>query len=106
MKTNKKAGKTIPLTSRTAKPKRPPVRQGIIRMSNDIYQNNWKQIYMMFSEFRPAYIEFRHWDNNTWYFYGQSEHFEAIQEGQSLPFYVVSFIKNEDETVTMKFIKA
>lgn len=67
------------------------MKKGIIGISKEIYDHCWTTIADMFKEFKPSHIEFRHWDNDLWYFYGTSERFDEVKEGEQIPFYYVVF---------------
>lgn len=67
------------------------MKKGIIRISKEVYNECWPVIADIFKDFRPTYIEFRHWENDIWYFYGTSERFEEVEEGFQIPFYEVLF---------------
>lgn len=47
--------------------------KGFIKISNHVYHELWDDIYILFKDFRPTHIEFRHWENDIWYFYGESK---------------------------------
>lgn len=65
----------------------------------------WGSIYILFKDFRPNHIEFRHWENNKWYFYGESDLFDEVKEGEVVPQYDVLFTECEDKSYTYKFLK-
>lgn len=72
-------------------------RKGLIKVSNELYEKEYDTISLIFKDFRPTYIEFRHWDNNTWYIYGVSEFFEEVSEGSAIRQYEVVFTSHQNE---------
>lgn len=82
------------------------MKKGLIKISNELYQNNWEQISLIFKDFKPNHIEFRHWENDVWYFYGVCDLFEVLKEGEVIPFYEVVFNVSENSSVlAYKFLK-
>ena len=79
------------------------MKKGIIKISDGLYKDNWEDISVIFKDFRPTHIEFRHWENNVWYFYGESEKFDKVKEGDPIPFYDVLFTNKEDGTFNYTF---
>ena len=77
--------------------------KGLVKISNECYVNDWGKLYLFMKDFRPTHIEFRHWENNTWYMYGVSEMFEELKEGDAVPNYNVIFTQHENKTITYKF---
>lgn len=78
--------------------------KGIIKITDVLYKEEYNTISGIFKYFRPTHIELRHWENDVWYFYGESDLFENIIEGEIIPFYFVE-INTENENITYKFIK-
>lgn len=85
------------------------MKKGIIRISDDFYQNDFDVVKTIFNSFRPTHIEYRHWDNNIWYLYGESIFFEEVKEGELIPFYSVSIVTDVEpnglKTYKAKFVK-
>lgn len=79
--------------------------KGYIRCADSLITNNWGRLYIFFKDFRPTHIEFKHWENNTWYFWGVSELFDELKEGDPIPQYDVLFTQQEDKSYTYKFIR-
>lgn len=77
--------------------------KGIIKINHEIYLNDWDVICIIFKNFRPTHIVFRHWENDMWYFYGESEMFEALKEGEKIPEYDVQFNIVEGQETTYGF---
>ena len=77
--------------------------KGLVKISNECYVNDWAKLHIFMKDFRPTHIEFRHWENNTWYMYGVSEMFEELKEGDAVPNYNVIFTQHENKTITYKF---
>lgn len=73
------------------------MKRGFIKMTKDIYENMWSELYIFFKDFRPTHIEFRHWENDIWYLYGVSDLFDEIKEGEVLPQYDVIFTRHKTE---------
>jgi hypothetical protein len=69
------------------------MRKGIIKITDDIIKNDWGTLHIFFKDFRPTHIEFRHWENDVWYFYGVSDLFDELKEAESVPFYDVVFTR-------------
>ena len=69
-------------------------KKGFIKISNELYVNHWNEIYVIMKDFRPINIDYRHWENDTWYIYGVSEMFDELKEGEVLPQYLVIFEQN------------
>jgi len=81
------------------------MKRGFIKCSNQLITEDWKDLYIFFKDFRPTHIEFRHWENDAWYFYGVSDLFDDLKEGDAVPQYDVVFTKNDDKSLTYKFEK-
>lgn len=77
--------------------------KGLVKISNELYVNDWKRLYIFMKDFRPTHIEFRHWENDTWYMYGVSEMFDKLKEGDAVPQYDVIFAQYENKDITYKF---
>jgi len=77
--------------------------KGLIKISNEIYCNQWDLISIIFESFRPINIEFRHWENNIWYLWGISEKFRKLDEGEKIPEYEVIFTFNKKWQNTYEF---
>lgn len=81
------------------------MRKGLLKCSNKLITEEWKSLYIFFKDFRPIHIELRYWENDIWYFYGISEFFDEIKEGESVPQYTAIFTKQDDGSLTYKFEK-
>jgi hypothetical protein len=79
--------------------------KGFIKISNHVYHELWDEIYILFKDFRPTHIEFRHWENDIWYLYGESKFFKPLKEGDAIPQYDVSFTRHNDGSITYQFLK-
>jgi hypothetical protein len=79
------------------------MRKGYIKCSDILIKEMWQDVYVFFKDFRPTHIEFRHWENDVWYFYGVSELFDELTEGEVLPQYDVTFTRHNDGSITYKF---
>ena len=77
--------------------------KGLIKITNELINQDWTTIYVLFEYFRPTYIEFRYWENDIWYFYGVSELFDELKEGENVPHYDVIFTNNKDQKSTIQF---
>ncbi len=77
--------------------------KGFIKISNEIYVGGWDRLHVLMKDFRPINIEFRYWENDTWYIYGVSEMFDELEEAESVPQYEVIFTEHENKTITYKF---
>lgn len=81
------------------------MKRGIIKITEYLYDNNWSEISEIFREFKPSHIEFRHWENGMWYFYGTCEKFEELPEASVVPFYNVIFTRDDKGGYTYRFEK-
>jgi len=77
--------------------------KGLVKISNELYVNDWDRIYFFMKDFRPTYIEFRHWENDIWYIYGISKMFDELKEGDAIPQYDIIFTQHENNDITYKF---
>ena len=77
--------------------------KGLIKISNELYVNDWQRLSVFMKDFRPIHIEFRHWENDIWYIYGVSEMFDELKEGEAVPEYDVIFTEYENRDGTYKF---
>lgn len=82
------------------------MRKGYIKITNTLYLNEWDIISRIFKKFRISHVEFRPWENDVWYFYGDCSEFDFISEGQPVPQYDVIFTTGMDNNTDYKFIKA
>jgi hypothetical protein len=80
------------------------VKKGYVKISNDVYTKDWDFISGVFKYFRPTHIEFRHWENDIWYIYGESLLFKDLAEGEEVPLYNIVMTSHADGTATFKFI--
>ena len=80
-------------------------RRGLIKISNEFIEKDWDLIYIFFKDFRPTHIEFRHWKNNTWYYYGVSKLFKELKEAEAIPEYDVIFKRDKNNKLTYKITK-
>jgi len=81
------------------------MKKGFFKITDVIYRNDWQIVSLIFKDFRPLHIEFRHWENNVWYLYGESEFFAPVEEGVIPPQYDITVTSNEDGTYTLKYTK-
>lgn len=81
-------------------------KKGVIKVSNYFYENEYEIIKEIFKYFQPTHIEFRYWENSTWWFYGVSELFEEVAEGNPIPQYDAIFtnIGNNQHELSIKKI--
>lgn len=79
------------------------MKRGFIKIADILYRKEWNIIYILFKDFRPFHIEYKYWDNNVWYFHGESDLFDEIKEGEPIPQYDVLFTTEPDGTYTYKF---
>ncbi len=70
---------------------------GYIKVSNEVLDFSWETFAVIFKDFRPTHIEYRHWENKVWYFYGVSDLFQELLEGQAVPQYDVTFTGSGEE---------
>lgn len=81
------------------------MKKGLIKISDVFYKEKWNVISQIFKDFRPTHIEFRFWENDIWYLYGESEFFEELKEGQKVPAYSVVFTELSNGVITYEFKK-
>ena len=67
------------------------MKKGFIKITDFLYKKEYAVISQIFTDFRPTHIEFRHWENDVWYIYGESECFDEVIEGEVIPQYEVIF---------------
>ena len=79
------------------------MKKGFIKVSDILIKQDWGKLYIFFKDFRPTYIEFRHWENDTWHYYGVSELFDELKEGEQVPQYEVIFTSHPDSSLTYEF---
>lgn len=81
------------------------MRKGYIKISDTLCKKMWNELYIFMKDFRPTHIEFRHWENNIWYMYGESDKFDELKEGDAVPQYEVVFTSQPDNTYTYEFVR-
>jgi len=79
------------------------MKKGYIKITDVLIKQLWSDIYVIFKHFRPTHIELRHWENDIWYFYGESELFDELKEGEVVPQYECCFTKLNDGTISYQF---
>jgi len=77
--------------------------KGLIKISDVMYKQDWHILYIFMKDFRPTHIEFRHWENDIWYMYGVSDHFDVLKEGDLVPQYDIVFTKQGNGSLAYKF---
>jgi|GEM_PF-3113581 len=77
--------------------------KGLVKISNQLYVNDWARLYVFMKDFRPTHIEFRYWENDTWYIYGVSEMFDELKEGDAVPKYDVIFTQHVNKDINYEF---
>ena len=70
-------------------------KKGIIRISSQLYEKDYKMIAQLFSFFKISFVEPRPYHDSDWVFYGESELFEEVAKGGKIPEYSATFIKEE-----------
>jgi hypothetical protein len=65
--------------------------KGLIKITDRLYRTRWKEISVIFKDFRPFHIEFRPWENDIWYLYGYSDFFDELKEWENIPEYNLVF---------------
>jgi len=73
------------------------MKKGFIRISKQLYDESYDLISPLFLLFKPMHIEFRHWENDIWYFWGTSEKFDELKEGDAVPGYEVLITPHSHE---------
>ncbi len=91
------------------------LKRGLIKATDEFVMNNWYDFALVLKDFRITHVEYRHWEGNLWYYYGVSEFFDDIKEGETIPEYTVEFNRidiktksdvNDDFITEYKFIRA
>jgi len=77
--------------------------EGFIKISNELYVNDWERLHVIMKDFRPTHIEFRSWENDIWYFYGVSKKFDKLTLGEFVPQYEVIITEDENKGLTYEF---
>jgi hypothetical protein len=68
-------------------------KKGIIRISSEVYEKDYKIMGQLFSFFKISFVEPRPYHDSDWVFYGESELFEEVVKGGKIPEYIAFFIK-------------
>lgn len=79
------------------------MKKGLIRISNEMYIKRWEYVYIFLKDFIITHIDYRHWENNTWYLYGISDFFDELNEGDTVPEYTVTFTIDKNDKLTYSF---
>lgn len=79
------------------------MKKGVLKITDVLYKNHWLVVSQLFKDFRPLHIEFRHWENDLWYLYGESEKFEEVKEGEMFPVYSVEVTSYPNDTYSFEF---
>ncbi len=77
--------------------------KGFIKISDVLYRNEWEMVSVLFKYFRPAHIKFKHWENDVWVLYGESELFEELKEGEKVPEYDAIFTTKDGIASSIEF---
>ena len=70
--------------------------KGFIKITDPIYKQHWNMVAKIMKDFRPFHIEFRPYENDVWYFYGESKKFDHVEEGELIPEYMAIFTKKNN----------
>jgi hypothetical protein len=70
-------------------------KKGIIRISSELYEKEYKTLAQLFSFFKISFVEPRLYNDSDWVFYGKSELFQEVGEVDKVPEYSATFIKEE-----------
>lgn len=76
--------------------------KGCIRISEKAHKEMWSDIYIFMKYFRPTHIENRTYEG-IWLFYGESNQFDELQEGEIVPEYDVVFTRFDEGGYDVKF---
>lgn len=79
--------------------------KGIIRITHQLYHNNYDVISAIFRDFKPLHIECEYWNIGDFKFYGESDSFDEIKEGDVIPEYLIEITTHDDGIYSYKFIK-
>ena len=77
--------------------------KGFIKISDVLYKEDWSSLYIFMKDFRPTYIEFKHYVDGFCYMYGVSDKFEPLKKGDAFPQYDVIFTRQQDGTLAYEF---
>jgi len=79
--------------------------KGVIRISKQLYNENYDIVCLIFKDFKPLHIENEHWNIGDYVIYGESYLFDVVKEGEVIPNYTVIFQKIEDDSYIYNFVK-
>ncbi len=66
-------------------------KKGFIRITDQLYKQNWTDIAPIFKYFKPYRIDVHYINTDgNWHFYGTSEYFDIVPEGAIIPEYEVT----------------
>jgi len=71
--------------------------RGLIKVTDQVLNHHWDLFRLIFKDFRPTHIEFRHWEGDLWYYYGVSKLFDEVKEGEIIPEYLATFTQEKDK---------
>ena len=78
--------------------------KGYIKISHELYVNQWKEIHPIIKEFRQTHIK-KDSVNNIWLVYGVSKMFDELKEGDEVPEYRLILCWDKNKTMTYEFIR-
>jgi len=79
-------------------------KKGLVCISRGFIENNKDELLALFSKFIPVHIENNLLENQLKYF-GYSNEFRSIKQGEIAPKYDVLFTRCEDESLKIEFIE-
>lgn len=77
--------------------------KGYIILTNELYVDNYDLISIIFTKFRPTYIERTHWLDGGWTIYGECKDFREVKEGEIIPRYEVVLTADSKKVKAFKF---
>jgi hypothetical protein len=80
-------------------------KRGKIKISFQLYENDFELISPMFTKFQVLHIEQEHWNWKDYIFTGVCDDFRELKEGEQIPFYDCIFTRQEDGSHTFKFVE-
>jgi hypothetical protein len=66
------------------------MRKGRIRISEELYENHYDSVKVIFEYVRPIAIEYEYHRNNDYVIWGYSDEFDEVKEGEEIPLYDVT----------------
>lgn len=76
------------------------MRLGIVKISDELYSNNYDSCKVIFEHLRPLNIKFHH---RQWFIKGESQFFDDVAEGDGIPQYIAEITYASGKAILAKF---